>query len=54
MGALNCGMLKSLCPGLGSFGVLGREKSTGAVNGALANPPVKALAKELLRGVDRP
>ena len=51
MGALNCGMLKSLWFG---FGVRGREKSTGADNGALGYPPVKALAKELLRGVDRP
>jgi hypothetical protein len=36
MGALNCGILKSLWPGLVSFGVRGREKSTGAVSGALA------------------
>src|SRR3954467_10326605 len=44
-------MLKSLVPCPASTGVLGREKSTGAVNGALAYPPVNALEKEPLRGV---
>ncbi len=46
-------MLKSLfpCP-VASTGVRGREKSTGAVRGALAYPPVKAVANALLRGVD--
>lgn len=51
MGALSCGILKSRPLWLPSMGVLGREKSTGAVRGALAYPPVKACAKELLRGV---
>jgi hypothetical protein len=39
-------MLKSLFPWPPSPGVLGSEKSTGAVRGALAYPPVNALAKE--------
>lgn len=48
MGALNCGILNSrlLLDPESTPGVLGNEKSTGAVRGALAYPPVNALPNE--------
>lgn len=55
IGALSWGMLKSLVPipvpDSPSTGVRGSEKSTGAVRGALAKPPVNEFAKVLFLGV---